>query len=176
MSSIRAPDKPVINRAALNVMCPRPVHGDDGAVTETDQEVNVRDAPQQPGSRIAFNLRPPSSIHRALAADRRERSEVAIGGKASACGHRPGRVAKRRHTSPAVFATGATPGRGFPSSVTLAVSPMTKDIGMARHRKVGIYDDAPCVVGCRTSQRPAGEAVTPAAHMIVRLRCGYRPS
>src|SRR5690348_7095120 len=56
---------------------PRPVHGNDGAVAEPDEKVDVRDAPQQPSDKTV-ELNASELRYSALAADRGERTEVAI--------------------------------------------------------------------------------------------------
>ena len=56
---------------------PRPVHCDDGAIAKSDQEVDMRDAPEEPGEE-SLEFDAAQFHHRALASDRRERPEIPI--------------------------------------------------------------------------------------------------
>ena len=71
---------------------------------------------------------------------------------------------------PCCLATGATPGSGLPSaSVAAAVSPMTKISGWPGTDRSARTFTRPARSVSACSQCPAGEAITPAAQMMVRV-------
>ena len=72
--------------------------------------------------------------------------------------------------SPCCLATGATPGSGLPSaSSASAVSPITKTSGWSGTDRSGATLTRPARSAGTPSQLAAGDAFTPAAHMIVRV-------
>ena len=155
---------------------PEPAHRDDQAVAKADQEVDVRDAPQQPGEEAGELERARSARPRACGRSSPASRSRDSGTAATSCRRRA--PSASRADDIALAASRPARRRAAAcrrSSSASATSPITKISGCPGTDRSGPTFTRPARSLSTPSHSAAGDAFTPAAQMMVRVSMRSAP-